>query len=317
MPTIYESLTWHRLPLLGTAAAPQLNFGFGEVVGSANGPSALLIAGTHGDEGPWSALAIRAFLDQSLDCLRGRLRVVFTANPLAAQGNSRNAPIDSPNSIDLDGIFPGSSNGSHTERIAAFLAPIVAESDIVLDLHGGGSWCVNAFTKQFPGSEALTEAFAAPFHRIAPDKAGGLTTYARAQGAKVINVEVGGRGMSERDWERRITEGIVRALHHAGVIAMDPPPAPAAQGVPTGPTRAIRSSAAGIFVPMVLEQDVGTVVPEGTVLGRVLDLITLEELEVLRAPFAPTALMLLRPHVCVVEAGALLYALAQPEMAAG
>ncbi len=314
MTTLYDALSWRTLPLSGTAAAPQLRLAYGEVAGDApKAPSALLIAGTHGDEGPWSALAIRAFLEAPLSCLRGRLRVVFTANPLAAQANSRNAPIDSPNILDLDAVFPGNPDGSHTERVAALLAPLAAESDIVLDLHGGGSWCLNAFTKQFSGSESLTEAFAAPFYREAPDKPGGLTTYARALGAKVVNVEVGGRGSSERAWERHIAEGLVRALQAEGVIRLETPPAPAPPGVPTGPTRAIRSRGAGIFVPTVLEKDVGTVVPQGAELGRVLDLITLAELEVLCAPFAPTALMLLRPHVCVVEAGALLYALAQPE----
>lgn len=314
MTTLYDALTWHKLPLSGTAAAPQLPFAYGEVEAeNASGSSALLIAGTHGDEGPWSALAIKTFLTQPLSCLKGKLRVVFTANPLAAQANMRNTPIDSPNSIDLDSVFPGNPTGSHTERIAAQLAQLVSQSDIVLDLHGGGSWCVNAFTKEFLGSESLTEAFAAPFYLGAPNKAGGLTTYARAEGAKVINVEVGGRGMNERTWEDFIANGLARALHVEGVISLESSPPPQSQGIPTGPTQALRSNAAGIFVPSVTEADVGTVVDKDTVLGKILDLITLEELEVLHAPFATTALMLLRPHVCVVEAGALLYVLAEPE----
>lgn len=314
MPTLYEALTWRYLPLSGTAAAPNITFGYGEVgSGNASGPSALLISGTHGDEGPWSALAIKTFLAHPLSCLQGQLRVVFTANPLAAQANTRNAPIDSPNVLDLDAVFPGNPNGSHTERIAAQLAPLVAQSDIVIDLHGGGSWCVNAFTKTFSGSEGLAEAIAAPFHREAPNKAGGLTTYARAQGAKVINVEVGGRGSTERDWERFIADGLARALNAEGVISLDAPPALPTPGIPTGPTQVLRSSAAGIFVPSVSDRDVGATVPKDTELGKVLDLITLTELEVLRAPFETTALMLLRPQICVVEAGALLYALAEPE----
>lgn len=314
MTTLYDALTWHTLPLSGTAAAQQLPFAYGEVEGeNTNGPSALLIAGTHGDEGPWSALAIRAFLAHPLSCLLGKLRVVFTANPLAAQANLRNTPIDSPNSIDLDSVFPGNPTGSHTERIAAQLAPLVSQSDIVLDLHGGGSWCVNAFTKHFPGSESLTEAIAAPFYRDAPDKAGGLTTYARAHGAKVINIEVGGRGQAERSWESFVADGLARALHAEGVVTLEASPPPRAQGVPTGPTQALRSNTAGIFVPSVTEADVGTIVTKDTALGKVLDLITLGELEVLRAPFTTTALMLLRPHVCVVEAGALLYVVAEPK----
>lgn len=311
MPTIYESLSWHQAPIGESAATGALDLTWGEV-GEA-GPSVLLIAGTHGDEGPWSALAIRAALQHPTERLQGRLRVVFTANPLAAETNARNAPIDSPNCVDLDGCFPGNPAGSHTERIAAILAPIVASSDIVLDLHGGGSWCVNAFTKIFEGSESLAYAFGAPFHRVAPNKHGGLTTYGRTEGARVVNVEIGGRGNQERLWQERITEGIERVLCQEGVLRLDAPPAPAPEGIAVGPTQAIRAERAGIFVPTVGEDTVGTVVDGGSELGTILDLITLAELHVVRAPFPRTAMMLLRPHICVVQAGDILYALAEPE----
>lgn len=310
MPSLYDSLRWTRLDVAGTAAAPTLGLQVGKV--GKGSPSALLIAGTHGDEGPWSALAIRSLLDRPAEELRGSLAVVFTANPLAAQAVTRNAPIDSPNCVDLDGTFPGNAKGSHTERLAAQLAPLVADADIVLDLHGGGSWCVNAFTKEFEGSEDLVASFGAPFYRPAPDKAGGLTTYGRSQGAKVINIEVGGRGLRERDWETRITDGLVRILNDQGVLEATSVPAPAPKGTAVGPTVALRSDHAGIFVPELGEDAVGTVVDGGTVLARVLDLTTLKELEVVRAPFGRTAMMLLRPHVCAIEAGALLYALAEP-----
>ena len=224
MPTLFDSLTWRSASAGERAATGAVELRWGEV-GDA-GPTALLIAGTHGDEGPWSALAIRHALDHPRTSLRGRLVVVFTANPLAAEADARNAPVDSPNCIDLDGIFPGNATGSHTERLAAALASLVAASDVVLDLHGGGSWCVNAFTKVFEGSEALAEAFAAPVHRAAPNKPGGLTTYGLAQGARVINVEVGGRGKNEKRWTRQIADGIGRALHAEGVLEVVHAPYP-------------------------------------------------------------------------------------------
>lgn len=311
MPTIYESLAWQRAPIGAAAASGTLDLQWGEV--GDTGPRALLIAGTHGDEGPWSALAIRDALEQPLDRLRGRLTVVFTANPLAAEANARNAPIDAPNCVDLDGTFPGNAGGSHTERVAAVLAPMAASNDLILDLHGGGSWCVNAFTKVFEGSESVARAFGAPFHRIAPNKPGGLTTYARSEGARVVNVEVGGRGKNEGLWRSRITAGILRVLHEEGLLALDVPPDPAPEGIAVGPTQAVRADVGGIFVPEVGEDAVGTVVAGETVLARILDLSTLAERQVVRAPFERTAMMLLRPHVCVVHAGDILYALAAPE----
>lgn len=310
MTTLFDALRWHRLPLAGTPAAPDSSLHWADV-GEA-GPLALLIAGTHGDEGPWSALAIHDALQRPLESLRGRLRVVFTANPLAAAADARNAPVDAPNCVDLDGCFPGNAHGSHSERIAAALAPLVADCDVVLDLHGGGSWCMNAFTKVFEGSEAIAQAFGAPFVTQAPNKAGGLTTYARSQGAKVVNVEVGGRGETENGWREQIRLGIEIALEHEGVLAADRPLPMPEPGLAVGGTAALRADHAGIFVPTVGEHAVGTVVAAGQELGRVLDLGTLAVREVITAPFERTALMLLRPHTCVVAAGAILYVVAEP-----
>ncbi len=310
MTTLFEALRWHRLPLGGTPAAPELSLHWADVGDS--GPLALLIAGTHGDEGPWSALAIGDALQRPADQLRGRLRVVFTANPLAAAADARNAPVDAPNCVDLDGCFPGNAQGSHSERIAAALAPLIAECDIVLDLHGGGSWCMNAFTKVFEGSETIAQAFGAPFVTAAPNKPGGLTTYARSQGAKVVNVEVGGRGETENVWRERIRVGIEVALEHEGVLAAETPLPLPASGTMVGGTAALRANEAGIFVPTVGEGAVGTVLEAGQELGRVLDLGTLAVREVITAPFERTALMLLRPHTCVVAVGAILYVVAEP-----
>lgn len=311
MATLYESLSWSHLEVPGNAACPTVELEYAEV--GRSGTRVTLVAGTHGDEGPWSALAIRKLLEHPLDNLKGRLRVIFTANPLAAEADTRNAPIDSPNCVDLDGCFPGNPKGSHTERIAAQLTPLILDSDIILDLHGGGSWNVNAFTKQFEGSETLVADMGAPFFVAAPNKPGGLTTFARTKGIKVINVEVGGRSRDELKWRDRIVEGLERVLYHHGVLELSTPPEAAKPGIEVGATQAVRSSYAGIFLPTVREDEVGTLVKKGTELGQVVNLFTLEVLETITAPFNQTALLLLRPHICVVEGGAILYVLSQPK----
>jgi hypothetical protein len=310
LKTIYDSLTWHEIRVTAHAAAQHVPLKYGEA-GTA-GTRATLIAGTHGDEGPWSALAIKSFCQHPLARLTGRLRVIFTANALAAEVERRNSWIDSPNSIDLDGVFPGNPNGSHTDRLAAALAPLIADNDVVIDLHGGGTWCVNAFVKRFEGSEQLAADLEAPFITNAPNKPGGLTTYARSLGIKVTNVEIGGRSGREMYWTGRIVSGIERALFNLGVLALDTPPAPAAKAVDVGKTEALRARVGGIFVPTLREDAVGTVVPAGTEMGKILDLHTLAELQVFTAPYERTAMMLLRPQICTVEGSALVYVIAQP-----
>ncbi len=310
MKTIYESLAWHEVQLTAHAAARHIPLTYGEA-GTA-GTRATLIAGTHGDEGPWSALAIRLLCDNASGALKGRLRVILTANALAAEVERRNSWIDSPNSVDLDGVFPGNKDGSHSERVAAAMAPLIADSDVVIDLHGGGTWCVNAFVKRFEGSEQLATDLGAPFISNAPNKPGGLTTYAKSLGIKVANVEVGGRSSREMYWTDRNVKGLERALVRLGVLALDTPPAPAAMATDVSSTEAVRAKVGGIFVPTLREDAVGTIIPIGTELGKILDLHTLAELQVFTAPHEKTAMMLMRPQICTVEGSALVYVIARP-----
>lgn len=310
MSTIYNALRWQEIRITGHAAAQYIPLRYGEA--GSGGPRVTLIAGTHGDEGPWSALAMKMLCAHPAQALTGRLRVIFTANALAAEVERRNSWIDSPNALDLDGVFPGDANGSHTQRLAAALAPLIADSDAVIDLHGGGTWCVNAFVKRFEGSEQLAADFGAPFITNAPNKPGGLTTWARTKGIKVVNVEVGGRCGRETYWAERIAGGLERALHHLEALALEHPPAPPERSVDVGATEALRARVGGIFVPAVRDDAVGTIVPKGTELGRILDLHTLAELQVFTAPHERTALMLLRPQICTVEGSALIYVVARP-----
>ena len=239
MKTIYESLQWHEIPVSAHAAAQHIPLKYGEA--GTGGTRATLIAGTHGDEGPWSALAIKMLCQHPAARLTGRLRVIFTANALAAEVERRNSWIDSPNSIDLDSVFPGNKEGSHTDRLAASIAPFIADNDAVIDLHGGGTWCINAFVKRFEGSEQLAADLGAPFITNAPNKRGGLTTYARSLGIKVVNVEVGGRCGREMYWTEQNVRGLERALYHLDVLALDAPPPPPEKAVDVGATGAVRA----------------------------------------------------------------------------
>jgi len=310
MKTMYDSLVWHEVRLTAHAASRTIPLVYGEV--GTEGQRVTMIAGTHGDEGPWSALAIKELLQHPKDELKGRIRVIFTANALAAEVNARNAWIDSPNSFDLDSCFPGNPDGSHSERVAAAITPLLNDSDVILDLHGGGSWCVNAFVKRFEGSENIAVDMGAPFISNAPNKPGGLTSYAKTLGIKVTNIEIGGRSKDEMLWCGRIVTGLERVLYNLGVLALAVPPSPAQKAIDVSKTQAVRSRIGGIFLPTLREEAVGTLIPGGAEMGKILDLHTLEELEVFTAPYTKTAMMLLRPEICVVEGSALIYVIAQP-----
>ena len=77
-------------------------------------------------------------------------------------------------------------------------------------------------------------------------------------------------------------------------------------------TSFMRAKVGGIFVPTLREDAVGTLLPAGTEMGKILDLHTLAELQVFTAPHEPTAMMLMRPQISTIEGSALVYVVAKP-----
>lgn len=305
-----SALTWSSATLPADPAASTVDVRVGEVRGASDGPTVSIVCGVHGDEGPWGALAVLHALRRPRADLRGRLRVVFAANPTSVAADTRCSPLDQ---LDLNRVFPGSANGSHSERLAAALAELTSGSDVLIDLHGGGSWCVNAFTFRFPGGEDLSAAVGAPFVVDRPLGANHLSGHAAANGATVVAVEMGGRSAQEMAWRERLGDGVERMLAVSGSLPtrLAAPPAP----VPVDDLTTLRPSAGGVFVPTVREASVGTIVDVGTELGVVHDLATMEPIETLTAPFDRTAVLLLRPHVAVLEGGAMTYVVGVPQTA--
>src|SRR5436190_22975816 len=106
-------MQWKNATVGVGAAAGSLKIKIGSV--GTGKPTALITAGIHGDEGPWGAWAIHKLLDSvATGDLLGSLRVVPVANPLAMEADARNASLDM---LDLNRVFPGNPEGSHTERL--------------------------------------------------------------------------------------------------------------------------------------------------------------------------------------------------------
>lgn len=302
-------MRWREIPIGVTSAFGRSSLLMGEI--GMGGPGVLITAGIHGDEGPWGAWAIQKLLNGiGEEDLRGFLRVVPMANPLAMGADKRNAPVDQ---LDLNRAFPGDEQGSYTERLAHILATAGLEDiDAVIDLHGGGSCCVNAFVFEMEGGQDLSLCFPAPFIVKAPARDVSLTGYASAQGAKVTAVEMGGRGPDERQWAERVAEGLLRALCLIGAVDAGLAPAPVDPPIAVRGTTVLRPAQGGIFLPALDAAHIGAIVERGTLLGQLRHPATFALLEEFRAPFQETALLLLRPFVAQVEAGAMTYVLSQP-----
>jgi predicted deacylase len=310
-----RAVRWRDLPLAVGAAAGTLNLRIGSV--GQGKPVVTVTAGVHGDEGPWSARAIHHLLEMTaMTDLIGTLRVVPVSNPLAMEADARCAPLDV---LDLNRVFPGNPNGSHTERLAALLVEHAVEgASVLVDLHGGGSWCVNAFVFRNAEAPEIADAFDAPFvvdqaSRATAMRGMGISGHAKSLGAKTASVEFGGRSPDEELWARHLATGLRRALAVCGVLRADPSlPAPKHAAILVKPTRVLRPSRGGLLIPAVDHTRIGTLVDEGTLLGTLVDPVTHEPIEEFRAPYARTALLLLRPTMSRLEGGAMTYVVSEP-----
>ena len=219
MAVVREKMRWRGTPFGVTSAWGTTDLLLGEFGRGERG--VLITAGIHGDEGPWGGWAINKLL-QSIDesDVDGLIRVVPLSNPLAMQADKRNAPVDQ---LDLNRVFPGDPTGSYTERVAHILATAALENiDYVVDLHGGGSWCVNAFVFEMDGGRDLSLCFPAPFIVNAPTRDVSLTGYARALGN---DGDGGGNGWSQPmrralggQYRRGIAARFVHGRHRQSTI---------------------------------------------------------------------------------------------------
>ncbi len=305
--SLSDVMKWEEISI-GATAAGNTSIFVGEI--GDEGPLVVITAGTHGDEGPWGAWAIRKLLDRiPEEDLTGRIRVVPVTNPIAMAGNDRGAHLDS---LDLNRVFPGKPEGTHSERLAATIVErcLGEDVDVVVDLHGGGSWCVNSFAFSFPGDDDLALAADAPFIVKRPPTEGpptSLTAYAASQGARITAWEMGGRSGVEEEWAEHIADGLHRVLALAGTVSTPAPPNKVEASAYLEGLGVITPSMGGILLPVLREEAIGTVVDGGTLLGRLVHPATFEELERFEAPYDRTALLLIRNQLMVLNAGDMTY----------
>lgn len=309
MTTISNQVQWRTFPVPATSAFGSADLMIGDIGQSSR--RMLITAGIHGDEGPWGAWAIRKLLERITKTeLRGSIRIIPVTNPLAMQADTRNAAVDQ---LDLNRVYPGNATGSYTERVAhTIVEHALPDVDYVIDLHGGGSWCVNSFVFEMEGGEALSSSFPAPFVVKAPSRDVTLTGYGKSQGLAVAAVEMGGRSQFESQWANKIADGLYRALANVGIIEPQAPLTANAPPIPVSASTVLRPKVGGIFIPSVDASQVGTIVKKDTLLGQILHPMTQVVIEEFRAPYDETAIMLLRPFVAQIEGGAMTYVVSEP-----
>lgn len=197
------------------------------VMARGDGPTALVMAGNHGDEYPGQVAILRMCRETKFDDVSGRLILIPCLNPPASKAMTRLSPLDGKN---FNRCFPGNPSGTVSEMLADYLSTVLFPlADIVIDMHTGGrsvDFVPCAHMHLVPDREqrrqmvAGTEAWNCDLAFIYADVAGTglLPVEAERQGKVVITTEMGGGEVVSAAVHRLTQSGLGNVLRYFQVL---------------------------------------------------------------------------------------------------
>ncbi|MFO1019138.1 MAG: succinylglutamate desuccinylase/aspartoacylase family protein [Planctomycetales bacterium] len=191
------------------------------------GPTALVMAGNHGDEYPGQVAITRLVRELSPDQINGRMILIPAINMPGAKAATRLSPLDNKN---FNRCFPGQAEGTPMEMLAHYLTHhLFPRVEIVIDLHTGGRGldfhpCSHMHLvpdreqrrKMAEGALAWNTDFAFLYADIAGT--GLLPVEAERQGKIVITTEMGGGEVVTPKVHRITQAGLKNVLIHLGIL---------------------------------------------------------------------------------------------------
>ena len=245
------------------------------VIRNGSGPTALFVAGNHGDE--YEGLIALHELASTLEpgAIRGRVIVLPALNQPAVAAAKRTSPIDSGN---MNRSFPGRADGTVTQKIAEYVSRVlVPQADLVCDLHSGGRTLdflpfaavhVLEDKVQQAACEAAMAAFNAPWSAIMLeiDAVGMLDTEVESQGKVFVTTELGGGGSATAASVAIARKGVRNLLCHMGILPHAPEIAPTRMIDMPDVDCFTFCDSAGLMEPLV---DLGATVEKGDAIARI------------------------------------------------
>ncbi len=277
-----------------------------EIDGASAGPCLGVSALLHGDEitGPEVIRRVLEAVDPGR--LRGRLRLVPVANPVAFQALTRVTP-GSIEISNLNRVFPADPALDLAARLAhALQTQFLDEVTHLVDLHAGGTFPIVDYTISLHDLDAAL-AFGQRVVRQVDGYAGTMGALAASQGKASVVPEIGGGYALDGQYIDLGVQGVLNVMRHLGMID-GRPELPERQTVIREVTT-LRPGHGGLLYSSLGPGAMGHEVPQGMLLGRVTSPYTFETLEELRAPYARNVVVLLRAGITPVNPGDYAYML--------
>lgn len=189
------------------------------VHGKRPGPTLFVSGGIHGDEVIGVEIIRRVLSTPGLSRLKGTLLAVPIVNTFGFINHSRYLP----DRRDLNRVFPGSVGGSLASRLAhRFMTEIVEKSDLGIDLHSAAIHRTNypqvRISPDDTAMESLAQVFGAPIVMRSALRDGSLRQAAKDIGKDVLLFEAGEGLRFDEVSVRAGVAGILRVMHHLGMI---------------------------------------------------------------------------------------------------
>ncbi len=307
-----SSRTYEEIPVTTMASGFRVTLPLHRLVGAQAGPTLGITALVHGDE-PLPLSALKKFLSEiDLAKLKGTLLVMPVANPLAYEAQSRHTPHDG---INLNRYFPGAPDGYVSEQIAnTIVTKFLPQVQFLIDLHSGGVHPVVDYAYLSKIRPEMSYAFGTNLLYDGPGYRGTLSGTAEEQKIPAVVVELGGGSYDATShYIQSGVRGIYNGMKYLGMWD-GAPEVPAKQTV-VKQMGVIHPHVGGVLYPETGLDQLGKIIPGGTVLGRVYSPYTFEEIEVLKAPFERNYTILLRGMIARVNPGDFAYMCANADTA--
>ncbi|HIN93193.1 MAG TPA: deacylase [Alphaproteobacteria bacterium] len=243
-----------------------------------NGPSALVMAGNHGDEYEGQVTLSRLARSLEADDISGHLVLLPMSNYPAARAGRRTSPIDEGN---LNRSFPGDPRGTITQMIAHMIEEeLLPKVDLLVDLHSGGSSLMYLPSTQIllqddgtisPVEKRLADAYGAPFNHLLHEEGDDHSAEAaRRKGKFLLCSEFGGGGTVTPEILKICEDGLLRALHAFDLLialpdGLSPPQVPRYLEI-KGDEPYVYASEDGLYEPLV---ELGDEVKAGDAAGAI------------------------------------------------
>lgn len=198
---------------------PELSIPYGIIEGASEGPCLLVTGGVHGAEFCSIEAALRLFDTDPKD-IKGTLVVLPILNVDGFR--ARSIAIMPQDGKNLNRMFPGRSDGTVSERLAAWLVgEVYPKVDAYLDLHGGDLTeeilPIAIYPEGSDSSKNLAKAFGLSMIVGASTPASTTIAGAAGIGTPSAIIEIGGNGLWNDALVEKFSSGIRRVMVYLGM----------------------------------------------------------------------------------------------------